>query len=123
MTSYEMLDLAQSNYSTSAAYVSIFIALLSAYLVAAYIVGSRLSTAQFLLANSVYLVIQVLIIFIIYNFNKSANIWVDRGRPDTYVPGEGASLNYIPETVALVLLVTMLLSAWFMWQSRSLNAE
>ena len=123
MTSYEMLDLAQSNYSTSAAYVSIFIALLSAYLVAAYIVGSRLSTAQFLLANSVYLVIQVLIIFTIYNFNKSANIWVDRGRPDTYVPGEGASLNYIPETVALVLLVTMLLSAWFMWQSRSLNAE
>ena len=55
MTPYEMFDLAQSSYSTSAAYVSIFIALLSAYLVAAYIVGGRLSRAQFRLANSLWL--------------------------------------------------------------------
>ncbi len=123
MTPYEMLDLAQSSYSTSAAYISIFIALLSAYLVAAYIVGIRLSTTQFLLANSVYLVIQLLSILTIYNFNKSANLWVDRARADMNISGEGSNIAYIPETVALVLLVTMLLSAWFMWKSRKLNAE
>lgn len=118
-----MLDLAQSNFSTSAAYLSIYIALLSGYLVAAYIVGSRLSKAQFLLANSVYLAIQVLGIFTIYNFNKSANYWVGRGRTDTNISGEGALVPYISEIVAIVLLVTMLLSAWFMWKSRNAEAE
>jgi hypothetical protein len=123
MTTYEMLDLAQSNFSTSAAYLSIYIALLSGYLVAAYMVGSRLSKAQFLLANSVYLVIQVLSIFTIYNFNKSANSWVSRGRPDTNISGEGALVPYISEIVAIVLFFTMLLSAWFMWKSRNVEAD
>lgn len=123
MTPYEMLDLAQSNYSTSAAYISIFIALLSAYLVAAYIVGGRLSKAQFLLANSLYLVIQTLTILTIYNFNSSARYWGNRGRSDMPVSSESANVTYIPETVALVLIVTMLLSLWFMWKSWNLKAE
>lgn len=123
MTPYEMFDLAQSSYSTSAAYISIFIALLSAYLVAAYMVGGRLSKAQYLLANSLYLVIQILTTFTIYNFNNSARYWGSRGRSDMPVSSESANLTYIPETVALVLFVTMLLSVWFMWKSWNLKAE
>ena len=123
MTPYEMFDLAQSSYSTSAAYVSIFIALLSAYLVAAYFVGGRLSKAQYLLANSLYLVIQTLTTVTIYNFNSSARYWGIRGRSDMPVSSDSANLNYIPETVALILFVTMLLSVWFMWKSWSQKAE
>ncbi len=123
MTPYEMLDLSQSSYSTSAAYVSIFIALLSAYLVAAYIVAGRLSKAQFLLANSLYLVIQTLTIITIYNFNSSARFWSSLGRSDMPVSNQSANVTYIPETVALVLIVTMLLSVWFMWKSWNLKAE
>lgn len=123
MTPYEMLDLAQSSYSTSAAYVSIFIALLSAYLVAAYIVGGRLSKAQFLLANSLYFVIQTLTILTIFNFNSSARYWGIRGRTDIPVSSESVNVTYIPETVALVLIVTMLLSVWFMWKSWNPKAE
>ncbi|MEM8497473.1 MAG: hypothetical protein AAF542_05570 [Pseudomonadota bacterium] len=117
MTPYEMLDLAQSSYSTSAAYVSIYIALLSAYLVAAYIVGDRLSKAQFLLANSLYLVIQTLTILTIYNFNNTARNWVNLGRAEMLGTRENANVTYIPEMVTLVLIVTMLLSVWFMWNS------
>ncbi|MFK8050823.1 MAG: hypothetical protein AB8B81_20525 [Halioglobus sp.] len=123
MTPYEMLDLAQSSYSTSAAYISIFIALLSAYLVAAYIAAGRLSKAQFLLGNSLYLVIQTLTILTIYNFNNTARYWGDRGRSDMPGASESANVTYIPETVALVLIVTMVLSVWFMWKSWSLEAE
>lgn len=123
MTTYEMLDLGQSNYSTSAAYVSIFIALLSAYLAAAYIVAGRLSKAQFLLANSLYLVIQTLTIITIYNFNSSARFWGNLGRSDIPVSSESANVTYIPEAVALVLMVTMLLSVWFMWKSWNPKAE
>ncbi len=117
MTPYEMLDLGQSSYSTSVAYVSIFITLLSAYLVAAYIVAGRLSKAQFLLANSLYLVIQTLTILTIYNFNSSARFWGNLGRSNMPVSSESANVTYIPEAVALVLIVTMLLSVWFMWKS------
>jgi hypothetical protein len=123
MTPYEMLDLAQSSYSTSAAYISIFIALLSAYLVAAYIVGGRLSKAQFLLANSLYWAIQTLTILTIYNFNNSARYWGNLGRSDIPDSSESANVTYIPETVALVLIVTMLLSVWFMWKSWNPKAE
>lgn len=123
MTPYEMLDLAQSSYSTSAAYISIFVALLSAYLVAAYIVGGRLGKAQFLLANSLYLVIQTLTILTIYNFNNTARYWGSRGRSDMPGSGESANVTYIPEIVALVLIVTMLLSVWFMWKSWSPKTE
>lgn len=123
MTPYEMLDLGQSSYSTSAAYISIFIALLSAYLVAAYIVGGRLSKAQFLLANSLYLVIQTLTILTIYNFNSSARFWGNLGRSDMPVSSESANVTYIPEAVALVLIITMLLSVWFMWKSWNPTAE
>ncbi len=123
MTPYEMLDLGQSSYSTSAAYVSIFIALLSAYLVAAYIVAGRLSKAQFLLANSLYLVIQTLTILTIYNFNSSARFWGNLGRSDMPVSSESANVTYLPETVTLVLIVTMLLSVWFMWKSWNPKAE
>ena len=123
MTPYEMLDLAQSSYSTSGAYVSIFIALLSAYLVAAYFVGGRLSKTQFLLANSLYLVIQTLTILTIYNFNSTARYWGSLGRSETLDSSESANVTYIPEAVALVLIVTMLLSVWFMWKSRNLKTE
>lgn len=117
MTPYEMIDLAQSSYSTSAAYVSIFIALLSAYLVAAYIVGSELSKAQFILANSLYLVIQTLTILTIHNFNSTARYWGNLGRSDMSGSSESATVSYIPEAVTLVLIVTVLLSIWFMWSS------
>jgi hypothetical protein len=123
MTPYEILDLGQSSYSTSAAYVSIFIALLSAYLVAAYIVAGRLSKAQFLLANSLYLVIQTLTILTIYNFNSSARFWGNLGRSDMPFSSESANVTYIPEAVALVLITTMLLSVWFMWKSWNPKAE
>ncbi|KKO10920.1 hypothetical protein LCGC14_0024030 [marine sediment metagenome] len=123
MTPYEMLDLGQSSYSTSVAYVSIFITLLSAYLVAAYIVAGRLSKAQFLLANSLYLVIQTLTILTIYNFNSSARFWGNLGRSNMPVSSESANVTYIPEAVALVLILTMLLSVWFMWKSWNPKAE
>lgn len=123
MTPYEMLDLAQSSYSTSAAYISIYIALLSAYLVAAYIVGGRLSKAQFLLANILYLVIQTLTILTIFNFNNTARYWAKVGRSGMAGSSESANISYIPEIVALVLVVTMLLSVWFMWQSWNIEAE
>lgn len=123
MTPYEMLDLGQSSYSTSAAYISIFIALLSAYVVAAYFVAGRLSKAQFILANSLYLVIQTLTIITIYNFNSSARFWGNLGRSDMPVSSESANVTYIPEAVALVLIVTMLLSVWFMWKSWNPKAE
>lgn len=123
MTPYEMLDLAQSSYATSAAYISIFIALLSAYLVAAYIVSARLSNAQFLLGNSLYLVIQTLTILTIYNFNSNARDWGNRGRSGVLGSSESATISYIPETVALVLIITMLLSVWFMWSSWKQEAK
>jgi len=119
MTPYELLDLAQSSYSTSAAYISIFIALLSAYLVAAYMVGGQLS--KFSLANSLYLVIQTLTIVTIYNFNSAARAWSQLGRSTLPNASGNANSAYLPETVALVLMTTMLLSVWFMWQSRRLK--
>ncbi|MDB4450912.1 hypothetical protein N9121_01020 [Pseudomonadales bacterium] len=121
MTPFELLDLAQSSYSTSAAYISIFIALLSAYLVAAYMVGGQLSKTQFSLANSLYLVIQTLTIVTIYNFNSAARAWSHLGRSTLPDASRSANSAYLPETVALVLMTTMLLSVWFMWQSRRLK--
>lgn len=117
MTPYEMLDLAQSSYATSAAYISIFIALLSAFLVAAYIVGNRLSKMQFLLANILYCTIQSITILTIYNFNTSANYWVHVMRSEALGSSETSNFAYFPETVAVVCVITVVLSVWFMWQS------
>lgn len=122
MTPYEMFDLSQSNYSTMTAFVSAFTALLSAYLVAAYFVGGRLSKTQHLLANSLYLILQTLNIVTIYNFSSTARYWGIRGRLDMPISSGSVNLYYIPEAIALILFVTTLLSVWFMWKTRRLNS-
>lgn len=56
MTSFELRELVQGALGNAIANSALFISMISAYLVVAYLIGSKLSKSQITIVNSLYLV-------------------------------------------------------------------
>ncbi len=56
MTAYEFIDIGQSQLALNVAHVSLWLAVLSGYLVVAYTVGAKLTRAQVVVFNLIYVI-------------------------------------------------------------------
>jgi hypothetical protein len=61
MTEYELADLLASFSGDTLVYIPLFISILSGYLVVAWLVGNRLTRAQVVLINALYIAVLLLL--------------------------------------------------------------
>lgn len=122
MTAYEYLDLALSSQANSISLLSFGFALLSAYLIVAYVVGSKLTLIQVLAITLIYtfavffnLAAQVVAIIESTNYRLVANGMTDE-----------INLRHFPNVAYLIIFIRVtiyLISLWFMWDVRRPKTE
>ena len=121
MTPYEYLDISQSNLSNSIAIVSLSIAVLSGYVVVAYMVGAKLTRTQVMLLNFNYTLWSL---YLLASGGAALANGLARIRKATEMLGETVSLVpysiYFYYCIGLTLVLT---SLWFMWSVRRPKTE
>ena len=128
MTPYEAFDLAQSAYGNSQAVYAIFLSITSGYLVTAYLVGRELTTTQFRLLTTFFLVVAAILIWSMSAYTYSGNAFSQVGR-EMVEAARNESLpepvwsvthvrSWIPEFMALINSLTIFGSIFFMWNVR-----
>ncbi len=117
MTAYEYADIAASNYSISFTILSLMVALVSAYFVAAYFMGKSLNGFQAFLLNIVYLLWMAGLAWIATRFliraTQAATLSLSLDESQT-----GAVFAYAYLVPALMAGSTLLISYGFMWSLR-----
>ena len=121
MTAYEYMDLAYSGLSQSAAMVSLLIAVLSGYLIVAYIIGSNLTRLQVSVLNIAYSIWALFLIL-------SGTINLVRARSHLILAAEldqqlSPPMAYIVHGYVSIALLLWLASLWFMWDIRHPKKE
>ncbi|QFU75124.1 hypothetical protein EY643_05375 [Halioglobus maricola] len=117
MTAYEYADIAASNYSISFTILSLMVALVSAYFVAAYFMGKSINGFQVFLLNTVYLLWMSGLAWVATRFLIRAtqaatiSLSLDESQTGTVF----ASAYLFP---ALMAVTTLLISYGFMWSLR-----
>ena len=117
MTAYEYADIAASNYSISFTILSLMVALVSAYFVAAYFMGKSLTGLQAFLLNTVYLLWMTGLAWVATRFliraTQAASISLSLDESQT-----GEVFMYAHLMPALMAVSTLLISYGFMWSLR-----
>lgn len=123
MSVYEWMELTQLAASNSIACVAILITVVFAYLVAAYVVGDKLTSSQIIMINSLFLIVSFWLVFCIVAFLTSAvnSAFVARGMSEE-VAGAYLSRN-MPVGVAVMDLFIIVGCLKFMWDIRHPKAE
>jgi hypothetical protein len=115
-TAYEYMDLAYSGFAVATGAISLFIAVLSGYLVVAYTVGSNLTRLQVSVLNVTY---SIWLLFI--GSNGTMNLVRARAHIveslELVQHGVPPAVYVVHVYVAIVLLL-WLTSMWFMWSIR-----
>jgi hypothetical protein len=121
MTPYEYLDVSQSNLSNAIAIVSLSIAVLSGYVVVAYMVGVKLTRAQVMVLNFNYTLWSF---YLLASGGVALANGLTRIRKATEMLGETVALVpysvYFYYCIGLTLIFT---SLWFMWSVRRPKTE
>jgi len=117
MTEAELLEASSNNWSDTISLLTMFISVMSGYLVVAYLVGKELKTGQVVLVNFLYGAFISFTLFAIYQMSGAA---VEHGilaselstqrtsRPQTWIP-----------IVFLAIMLPMILASFkFMWDIR-----
>jgi hypothetical protein len=128
MIAYDAWDLAQSAYGNSLAAYAIFLSITSGYLVTAYFVGRELTTTQFRLLTTFFLVVAATLIYSVSAYVYSGNEFSQLGREmveaarNEHLPMSVWSTthvrSWIPEFMALINSLTIFGSIFFMWNVR-----
>ena len=126
MTVYEALDLAQSAYGNSLATYAIFLSITSGFLVTAYLVGRELTTTQFRLLTTFFLVVAAILIWSMSAYAYYGNEYSLLGRElveaarNEHVPVWSVThvRSWLPEFLALINSLTIFGSIFFMWNVR-----
>ncbi len=126
MTVYEAWDLAQSAYGNSLATYAIFLSITSGYLVTAYLVGRELTTTQFRLLTTFFLVVAAILIWSMSAYAYYGNEYSLLGRElfeaarNEFVPVWSVThvRSWLPEFLALINSLTIFGSIFFMWNVR-----
>jgi len=120
MTPYEYFDLAQGSLSNVTALVSLWVAILSGYVVVAYLVGARLTRAQVVMLNLNYTIWSLFLLACGGNLIANGMTWENAAKtpeaPVLFVP----QAIYFHYCIGILLLIT---SLWFMWSVRHTKTD
>jgi hypothetical protein len=121
MTPYEYLDVSQSNLSNAIAIVSLFIAVLSGYVVVAYVVGAKLTRTQVMVLNFNYTLWSL---YLLASGGTTLSNALTRIRKATEILGE--TVVHVPYSIYFYYCIGLTLiftSLWFMWSVRRPKTE
>jgi hypothetical protein len=121
MTAYEYMDLAYSGFSGAETVVSLWIAILSGYLVVAYAIGSKLTRLQVTVLNIAYSVWSIYLAL-------SGTLSLIRARSYLMFAAEldpqlSSPVAYFVHGYVSISLLLWLTSLWFMWSVRHAETE
>ena len=123
MTEYEIIDLLQQRYSELGTLSTQFFALVSAYVVIAYLVGSKLTKLQLAIVS---------VLYIIWAVSNSAAVWNAVSTSNYYLTTlqeMGSQLphnNSVPVTIGYLVLAqggSLLGSLYFMFSARRKSTD
>ena len=121
MTAYELIDIGQSQLALNVAHVSLWLAVLSGYLVIAYTVGAKLTRTQVVVFNLNYLIWSIFLGVASGNTLQQALTNTSRG----WEMLDEAS-PVMPWTMAFFYLIGVMLivsAVCFMWSVRHPKVE
>lgn len=101
-------------------HISILLTIISAYLIASYLVGRKLTSLQVSVATSIYIVAYIFEAIILTVLFISTAVASQRYRErysvvSTFVFESVASIGYVGAIIMLAILIS---SLWFMWSVR-----
>ena len=118
MTEYELADAAGTFFDIGIASLMGYFSVFTAYLITAYLVGSKLKKQQVVVITGLFLVMEFFLIWGVTGFFLQARIYMEQVRPAPL----GDLLK--PHHVSLFLLSTGVFAGlMFMWDVRHPKAE
>ena len=117
MTTYEMADLAQSNFGNGLSTFAVFLSVVSAYLVTAYLVGAKLTRTQVSILTFLFLLVSALIVWGLSAYTNGGVQLSLRANPDS-AGNLFAPKSWLPAMLAFVGLLIIAMSLKFMWDVR-----
>jgi hypothetical protein len=125
MTEYEMTDIIMSRFGHMTDQASLYFALVSGYLITAYVVGARLTRLQVTVINTLFC-LWTLGIFGGYINTVSDTIDLEqaiRGVGATPMAGRISDSTFAAYSFAIVQAVGIIVSLIFMWSVRHPRAD
>jgi len=122
MTAYEYLDLANSGIANTTATLMIGFTMLSAYLVVAYVVGSKLKTFQVIALTGIY-TISALFNTVAHWAGMREALELKRLAKELSPDLDIAYSAEAPYIALIIRLSIFVISLWFMWDIRHPKSE
>ena len=119
MTEYEMTDIIMSRFSNMTEQASLYFALVSGYLITAFLIGERLTRLQVTLINSLF-ILWTLGILMGYNTSVAAVVDLDTAIRQLQSPSVGSNLGNSASAhiFSVVQAMGIIASLIFMWSIR-----
>lgn len=117
MTAYELADLAQSSFSNATSAFAVFLSVVFAYIVTAYLVGAGLTRMQNRIVTSLFLLVSIFNSWAIAAY-ANGGVRLNRlAHPDNathfFFPG-----SWIAPLVGIACLLVIVMALKFMWDVR-----
>lgn len=126
MNGADWIEMAQMAGSNVIAAFGMLITLMSGYLVVAYLVGEKLTRAQVMIVNSLYVIAALTVIAGHSQYMADvmiARLQVHSIDPQVFDAVDPALLKLIPATLAFVNIGLIVSSLYFMWSIRHPTAQ
>jgi len=123
MTEYELTDVVMSRFGLMTDQASLYFALVSGYLIVAWVVGARLSTIQVSVINGLFV---VWIVSITQGYVSSASAVVELERAISQLAStssDAIDTSSGTYAFAIVQIVGLIASLFFMWNVRHPKTE
>ena len=117
MSEADLLDSAQAVWGNYISTMGIFVSILSAYLIVAYIAGRTLTKAQVILVNVSFGVFVTFGIFGMFGFSRTATELMTLAL-DASTQRKAIGITIVPELTMIIFPILVLGSYKFMWDIR-----
>ena len=118
MSPYELADLAQSNFSNSIAVFAVLLSVITAYLVAAYVIGAELTKSQVSVLTTLFLYAVAILIWSQSAYVYWGDYFSSLTRSDGVERGLYSPKTWLPAVVAIGNLLIVVACLFFMWNVR-----
>ena len=117
MTTYELADLAQSNFANSTSAFAVLLSVVFAYIVSAYLVGAKLTRMQVRMLTFVFVIVAMLTGWSMAGYADGGTSLNRLAFPDS-VGRFFAPKNWIAPLIIGINMVIVLVALKFMWDIR-----
>ena len=120
MTEYEILELTYSIIDSMATVFTVYLTILTGYLIVAYLIGRQLETSQVCVINSLFVAITVVQIYSVYNYAVEVESLLQmKAQLSDLTPFQHAmSQQYSMYITVLLMLFGVVASLYFFWNIR-----